>query len=81
MNYSYMIKAIFFVFLSFKGCTHGIWRLPARGPIRAVASSLHQSHSNAGSKPHLRPTPQLRATPDPQPTDRGQGLNLCCHGC
>ena len=25
----------------------------ARGPIRAVASSLCQGHSNTGSKPHL----------------------------
>ena len=37
----------------------------ARGPIRAVAAGLHQSHSNAGSEPHLRPTPQLTAKPDP----------------
>ena len=25
----------------------------ARGPIRAVATGLHQSHSNAGSEPRL----------------------------
>ena len=37
----------------------------ARGRIRAIASGLRQSHSNVGSKPHLRPTPQLTATPDP----------------
>jgi len=37
----------------------------ARGLIGAVADSLHQSHSNAGSKLHLRPTPQLTAMPDP----------------
>ena len=37
----------------------------ARGPIGDVATSLHQSHSNAGSEPHLQPTPQLTATPDP----------------
>ena len=36
----------------------------ARGLIGAVASDLHQSHSNSGSKPRLRPTPQLKATPD-----------------
>ena len=36
----------------------------ARGRIGAVATSLHQSHSNAGSEPHLQPTPQLTATPD-----------------
>ena len=39
----------------------------ARGQIGAVATAtgLRQSHSNAGPKPHLRPTPQLRATLDP----------------
>ena len=36
----------------------------ARGPIGAVATSLRQSHSNAGSEPCLQPTPQLTATPD-----------------
>jgi len=36
----------------------------ARGPIGATAPSLHHSHSNTGSKPHLQPTPQLKATPD-----------------
>ena len=36
----------------------------ARGRIGAVAASLCQSHSNAGSKPRLQPTPQLRATLD-----------------
>ena len=37
----------------------------ARGQIGAVATSLHQSHSNVGSEPSLQPTPQLTATPDP----------------
>ena len=37
----------------------------ARGLIRAVATGLRQSHSNAGSEPCLQPTPQLTATPDP----------------
>ena len=36
----------------------------ARGRIGAAATGLHQSHSNAGSEPRLRPTPQLTATPD-----------------
>ena len=35
------------------------------GLIRAVAAALHQSHSNARSEPHLGPTPQLMAMPDP----------------
>ena len=37
----------------------------ARGLIGAVAAGLHHSHSNAGSQPSLRPTPQLMAMPDP----------------
>ena len=37
----------------------------ARCLIGAVATGLHQSHSNTGSEPCLRPTPQLTATPDP----------------
>ena len=36
-----------------------------RGLIGAVTAGLHQSHSNSGSKPRLRPTPQLIATLDP----------------
>ena len=27
-----------------------------RGPVGATDTSLHHSHSNAGSDPHLRPT-------------------------
>ena len=37
----------------------------ARGLIKAVAAGLHHSHNNAGSEPHLQPTSQLTATPDP----------------
>ena len=37
----------------------------AKGLIRAAAAGLHHSHSNLGSQPHLRPTPQLMAIPDP----------------
>ena len=37
----------------------------ARGRIGAIAGSLHHSHSNAGSEPCLRPTPQLMATQNP----------------
>ena len=36
----------------------------ARGQIGAVGTGLRQSHSNSGSEPRLRPTPQLMATPD-----------------
>ena len=37
----------------------------ARGQIWAAAASLHHSHSNTGSEPHLRPIPQLVAMPNP----------------
>ena len=37
----------------------------AKGLIGAVATSLHQSHSNTESEPCLRPAPQLTAMPDP----------------
>ena len=37
----------------------------ARGKIRAIATGLRHSHSNAGSEPSLQPTPQLMATLDP----------------
>ena len=52
----------------------------ARGRIRAVAAGLCQSHSNVGSEPCLRPTLQLTATPDPQPTEQGQGSKPQPHG-
>ena len=41
--------------------------LPHREVSRlgALAASLHQSHSNTGSKQHLRPTPQLMTMLDP----------------
>ena len=44
----------------------------ARGRI----AGLHHSHSHGGSEPCLRPTPQLTATPDPEPTEQAQGSNL-----
>ena len=37
----------------------------ARGQIGASAAGLHHRHSNAGSEPCLRPTPQLTAMLDP----------------
>ena len=45
----------------------------ARGRIRAVATSLHQSQSPARSEPRVCPTPQFMATRVPSPTERGQG--------
>ena len=52
----------------------------ARGLIAATAAGLCHSHSNLGSEPHLGPTPQLMAMPDPQPIEGDQGLNPHPHG-
>ena len=52
----------------------------ARDLIGAATAALHQSHSNARSKLHLQPTPQLTAMPHPQPTERGQGSNPQAYG-
>ena len=63
------MKGVFFFF--FFGLFAISWAAPtayggsqARGQIRAVAPSLSQSHSKAGSELRLQPTPQLTATPD-----------------
>ena len=61
-----IIIIIFLVFLPFPGSLPEAYGgSQARGQIGAVVSSLHQRHSNVGSKPSLQPTPQLTATPDP----------------
>ena len=67
------LLSFFLSFFFFFFCLFAIsWATPTayggsqtRGRIRAVATSLHQSHSNSGSELRLQPTPQLMATPDP----------------
>ena len=66
--YRQYVIFIFFFFLSFSllratRTVHG--GCQAKGPIGAVATSLHQGHSNSGSKPSPQPTPQLMGTLDP----------------
>ena len=64
---------VFFAFFFF-GCTLAHGASQARGQIRAAAAaSLCQSHSNMGSELRLGPSVQLTATPDPYPTEQGQG--------
>ena len=61
-----MYFAFFFFFLFFsRAAPLAYGDSQARGLIEAVATGLCQSHSNAGSEPHLQPTPQFMATPDP----------------
>ena len=68
-NREICIFVSFFFFLSFVFLglhpQHMEGGSQARGLTRAVATSLHNSHSNVGSEPHLLPTPQLKAAPDP----------------
>ena len=47
-------------------------------PRRGVKSEL-QLPAYTESEPHLQPIPQLTTTPDPCPTERGQGPNLHPH--
>ena len=58
---------LFFIFFFFFG-PH-LQHMEVHGPgvesVGAVASYLHHSHNNVGSKPCLQPTPQLTTIPDP----------------
>ena len=74
------VSKFFFFFGLFRALLAAYGGSQARGPIRAGAASLHHSHSNARSKPCLQTTPQLTTTPDPQPTEQGQGSNPQSHG-
>ena len=57
-------RSLFFFFLSFLGLLPWYMEVPRLGGlIGAVAAGLH--HSNTGSEPRLRPTPQLTAMPGP----------------
>ena len=53
----------YFLFCLFRDTPTAYGGSQARGRIRAAAASLHHSHSNAGSEPHLQPTSQLMAMP------------------
>ena len=60
-RYSYFF--IFFIFWLFRATFAAYGGSQARGQNEVVAAS--HSHSHARSKPHLRPTVQFMATPDP----------------
>ena len=76
--FSYFYFILFFCYFRARPTAYG--GSQARGPIGATAASLHNSHSNTGSKPPLRLKPQLTVMTDPQPTEQGQGLNPHLHG-
>ena len=59
-------KALFFYFVFFVGPHPQHMEVPRRGVKSELQLPAYSySHSNAGSEPHLRPTPQPMATPDP----------------
>ena len=53
------------LFLLFRAAPAAYGSSQARGQIRAIATGLRHSHSNAGSKSRLRPASQLMAMPNP----------------
>ena len=58
-----LFVCLFFAIFRATLAAHGASQ--ARSWIGAIAAGLHHSHSNAGSKTCLWPTPQLMAMPDP----------------
>ena len=62
--YNTVIYYFFFLFAISWAAVIAYGGSQARGRIGATAASLDHSHSNKGSKPHLRPTPQLTAKRD-----------------
>ena len=58
-------QGLLFYFSFFSAIPAAYGSSQARGRIRATAASLHHSNSNAGYEPHLPPTPQFTAMPDP----------------
>ena len=61
-----IVLSLFFFFLPFFRAAPAAYAgSQARGQIGAAAAARCHSHSNTGSKPHLRPTPQLTSMPDP----------------
>ena len=62
----------FVLVLLFRATPEAYQSSRARGQIRAAAARLCHSHSNAGSQQCLQPTPQLTATPDPDPLSKAR---------
>ena len=57
----------FFFFFFFRPTPVAYGGSQAGGWMGAAAAGLYHSHRNAGSEPHLPPTPQLMAMLDPNP--------------
>ena len=47
------LNLIFLFCLPFRAARNSYGSSQTRGPIGAIAASLHHSHNNTGSKPHM----------------------------
>ena len=65
LNFAYLFIFLGGLFFFLRAILTAYGGFQARGRMRAAPASLYHSHSNAGSKPHLRPTPELMAMPGP----------------
>ena len=65
MDKGHLPGLFFFFFCLFRAAPKAYGGSQARGQIGATASGLRHSHSNIRPEPHLQPTSQLMATPDP----------------
>ena len=68
-----------YVFFLFRTTPVAYESSQSRGQIKAVAAGLQHNHSDARSKLHLRPAPQLMAMPDTEPIEQGWVLSLHPH--
>ena len=64
LSFLFFFSFLFFLFL-FRATPVAYASSRARSLIGVAAIRLHHSHNHVRSKPHLQPTPQLTATPDP----------------
>ena len=74
-----MLFFLFFIFWSFclfSPAPEAYRGSQARGPIRAVAAGLCQSHSNTGSEPRLHHSSQPRRILNPLSKARNRTRNL-----
>ena len=76
----FQVRNLFiYLFMLFRATPLPYGGSQARFRIGATDAGLRHSHTNTRSDPCLQSIPQLRAMLDPQPTERGQKLNLHPH--
>ena len=81
--YLFIYVFIYFYFFFFPRTTptaYGGSRLGVELELQLPAYTTVTTTWDPSCVCNLQPTPQLLATPDPQPTEQGQGSNLQPHG-